>query len=102
MRGTKEVKFIFICPNEKRVFESSVFQICDNRGVATAEDGNRTLDAKVALNESCPFCGRKHVYQASELSCPFTAKKRTEFETEKMPMKVNKKIRLTETVTGSG
>jgi hypothetical protein len=25
----------------------------------------------VALHQPCPFCGQKHVFQASELSCPF-------------------------------
>ena len=30
------------------------------------------LDAKVAVNEFCPFCGKKHVYPVGELSCPFT------------------------------
>ena len=29
------------------------------------------VDAKVALNEPCPFCGQKHIYHASELVCPF-------------------------------
>ena len=34
--------------------------------------GNMDMDAKVALDEPCPFCGQKHVYHASELPCPFT------------------------------
>ena len=70
----REVKFVFVCPNENQVFESSDFQIVDNRGVTTDHAGNKILDAKVALNNPCPFCGQKHVYRASELSCPFTAK----------------------------
>jgi Zn finger protein HypA/HybF involved in hydrogenase expression len=73
MTEATEVKFIFVCPNKNEVFESSDFQILDNRGVTTDDVGNKTLDAKVALYEPCPFCGKKHVYQASELSCPFTA-----------------------------
>jgi hypothetical protein len=73
MTEANEVKFIFVCPNKNEVFESSDFQILDNRGVTTDDVGNKTLDAKVALNEPCPFCGKKHVYHASELSCPFTA-----------------------------
>ena len=72
MTDAKEVKFIFICPNQNEMFESSDFNILDNRGVITDEDGNKSLDAKVALNEPCPFCGRKHVFHASELSCPFS------------------------------
>ena len=73
MTEAKEVKFIFVCPNKNEVFESSDFQILDYRGVTTDAAGNKTLDAKVALNEPCPFCGQMHVYHASELSCPFTA-----------------------------
>jgi Zn finger protein HypA/HybF involved in hydrogenase expression len=71
MTDAKEVKFIFVCPNENETFESSEFKIIDNRGVTVGDDGSKTLDAKVALNEACPFCGQKHVYLASELSCPF-------------------------------
>jgi predicted RNA-binding Zn-ribbon protein involved in translation (DUF1610 family) len=73
MTEAKKVKFSFVCPNKDEVFESSDFQILDNRGVTTDDAGNKILDAKVALNEPCPVCGQKHVYDASELSCPFTA-----------------------------
>ena len=66
------MKFIFVCPNKNEVFESLDFKILDNKGIIIDDAGNKTLDAKVALNEPCPFCGQKHVYQASELSCPFT------------------------------
>ncbi len=72
MADSKEVKFIFVCPNENEVFESSNFKILDNRGVVTDDTGNKTLDAKVALNEPCPLCGQKHVYHAGELLCPFS------------------------------
>lgn len=65
------MKFIFICPNQNKVFESADFKVLDNRGVITDGAGNKTLDAKVALDEPCPFCGNKHVYDASELSCPY-------------------------------
>ncbi|MGB9438756.1 MAG: hypothetical protein WCB15_12495 [Desulfobacterales bacterium] len=65
------MKFIFICPNQNKVFESANFKIFENRGVIIDKDGNKSLDAKVALNEPCPFCGQKHVYHAAELSCPF-------------------------------
>lgn len=73
MTDAKEVNFIFVCPNTNKVFESSDFKIVDNRGIVMDEAGNKNLDAKVALNEPCPFCGQKHIYRASELSCPFTA-----------------------------
>jgi len=63
--------FIFICPHQNKVFESPDFEILDNKGVVVDEAGNRSLDAKVALNQPCPFCGQKHVYHASELVCPF-------------------------------
>ncbi|MGD8520649.1 MAG: hypothetical protein PVF56_05850 [Desulfobacterales bacterium] len=66
------MKFTFVCPIQNKVFESSDFKIQENRGVITDEAGNKMLDAKVALENPCPFCGNKHVYHASELSCPFT------------------------------
>ena len=65
------MKFIFVCPRHNKVFESADFDIIDNKGVITDAEGNKTLDAKVALNEPCPFCGEKHVYKANELACPF-------------------------------
>ena len=65
------MKFIFVCATQNKAFESTDFRILENRGIITDEAGNKTLDAKVALNEPCPFCGKKHVYHASELSCPF-------------------------------
>lgn len=66
-----DMKFIFVCPIQNRVFECADFSVLEYRGVTMDEAGGKTLDAKVALNEPCPFCGRKHVYHASELSCPF-------------------------------
>jgi len=71
MTSAAPVKFIFICPNQNKVFELADFTVLDNRGIITDESGNKSLDAKVALNEPCPFCGEKHVYKVSELSCPF-------------------------------
>jgi hypothetical protein len=65
------MKLIFVCPKENKVFESADYSIVENRGVVADAAGNRTLDAKVALNEACPHCGHKHVYHAGELSCPF-------------------------------
>jgi hypothetical protein len=65
------MKFIFVCPNQNAVFKTSDFRILDNRGVISDKAGNKTLDAKVALENPCPFCGEKHVYHARELSCPF-------------------------------
>jgi hypothetical protein len=76
--GETLMKFVFVCPNQNEVFESSDFTILDNRGVVCDEAGNKTLDAKVALKNPCPFCGAKHVYHARELSCPFSGLKRIE------------------------
>ena len=66
------MKMIFVCPDKNEVFESTDFEIIDNRGVITDREGNRSLDAKVALMKPCPLCGREHVFHVSELSCPFT------------------------------
>jgi len=52
-------------------FESADFNVTENQGVINDSSGNKTLDAKVELNESCPFCGEKHVYLANELPCSF-------------------------------
>jgi len=66
------MKFLFVCPIKNKVFESADFSILENRGVITDAAGKKTLDAKVALEKPCPFCGGKHIYHADELSCPFT------------------------------
>lgn len=73
MTDAKEVKFIFVCPNNNEVFESSTFSIVDNRGITTDDAGNKNLDAKVSLDEPCPFCGEAHVFHANELPCPFAS-----------------------------
>ena len=65
------MEFIFVCPKRNMTFESADFNVIENKGVVSDSSGNKTLDAKVELNEPCPFCGEKHVYLASELSCPF-------------------------------
>ena len=65
------MKFIFVCTTQNRVFESADFSVRENRGIVVDETGNRALNAKVELNEPCPFCGQRHVYSACELSCPF-------------------------------
>jgi hypothetical protein len=65
------MKFSFMFPKRNMRFESADFRITENDGVISDSIGNKTLDAKVELNEHCPFCGEKHVYHATELSCPF-------------------------------
>lgn len=72
-KNMAEMAFIFVCPQTNQIFNSGNFDIIDNRGVKTDAAGNKTLDARVALTGPCPFCGGRHVYHASELSCPFAA-----------------------------
>ena len=64
------MEFVFTCPEHNKVFESAEFSILEYNGVVTDRQGNKFLDAKVALDEPCPFCGGKHVYHATELVCP--------------------------------
>jgi hypothetical protein len=66
------MKLIFVCPDQNKGFESADYRIFDNRGGIIEAAGNKALDAKVALNKPCPYCGQKHVYHASGLSCPFS------------------------------
>lgn len=61
------MKFVFVCPEKQKVFESASFEIINNKGIALDMKGNKFLDAKVALIKPCPFCGKKHVYHSSEL-----------------------------------
>ena len=63
----------FVCPNRSQVFQSAAYRIIDNKGVVADESGNKILDAKVALDDPCPYCGEKHVYAARELACPYSA-----------------------------
>jgi predicted RNA-binding Zn-ribbon protein involved in translation (DUF1610 family) len=65
------MKFSFMCPKRNMHFESVDFRIIENHGVVCDSIGNKTLDAKVEINQPCPLCGEKHVYRATELSCPF-------------------------------
>ena len=65
------MKFIFVCPEHNKIFESDHFRIIDDRGILTDASGNKTWDAKVELLSSCPFCGDKHIFDVNELVCPF-------------------------------
>jgi ribosomal protein L37AE/L43A len=67
------MNLIFVCPRCQKTFESAAYRIVDNKGVIVDEHGNKTLDAKVAMDAPCPFCGESHVYAAGELACPFGA-----------------------------
>jgi len=78
------MKFVFVCPEKQKAFGSVLFEIISNKGVVLDKEGHKFLDAKVALNKPCPFCGKKHVYHASELSCPLGS-----LEEEKNHLKEN-------------
>lgn len=65
------MELVFVCPEKDAAFPSRYFEIVDNNGVRTDAEGNKTLDAKVALTEPCPFCGQKHRYHAGDMTCPF-------------------------------
>ena len=67
------MNLIFVCPRRQKTFESAAYRIIENKGVVVDEHGDKTLDARVALDDPCPFCGEKHVYAAGELACPFAA-----------------------------
>ena len=65
------MQLVFVCPQTQAAFRSEKYEIVENHGVRTGADGKKSLEAKVALTEGCPFCHQKHVYPASELACPF-------------------------------
>jgi predicted RNA-binding Zn-ribbon protein involved in translation (DUF1610 family) len=65
------MKLIFACPDRHETFESDQYRVLENKGVVCDAAGNRFLEAKVALDTPCPFCGKTHVYHARELACPY-------------------------------
>lgn len=67
------MEFVFNCPATGKIFETAAFRMVDNNGVVTEADGSRRLDARVAIEEPCPHCGRHHTYRADEMICPFEA-----------------------------
>ena len=70
------MRFYFNCPETGQLFETAAFRVIDDRGVATGADGRRRLDARVQVDEPCPWCGRKHIYRADEMICPFNEEDR--------------------------
>jgi len=66
------MKFVFICPEKNKTFESMDFKVIENRGIITDKTGSRQLDAKVELASSCPHCGKRHIFHVNELTCPFS------------------------------
>jgi hypothetical protein len=68
------MKFIFLCPETGRTFETGDFRIIEGRGVVTDRSGRKAWDAGVTV--ICPFCEKTHTYRANELACPFTPETR--------------------------
>jgi len=66
------MKLVFTCPETEKSFYSDKYDIVENRGVTHDLQGNKILDARVKLSETCPACGRRHVYAVAELACPFS------------------------------
>ena len=73
--ATDAMKFIFLCPDTGRTFESGDLRIVEGRGVVTDPSGQKAWDATVKV--ICPFCEKAHTYRANELACPFTAETRS-------------------------
>jgi hypothetical protein len=51
------MNFLFTCPKNGKVFESSAFSLTDHQGIATTPNGRGVLKATVALTTPCPFSG---------------------------------------------
>ena len=66
------MKFVFICPETSKTFESNEFKIIEDKGIILDDLGNKVWDAKVELSSPCPFCGKIHIFRVNELPCPFT------------------------------
>lgn len=65
------MKLDFVCPRNNKAFETQDYKVIQDRGVNIDDSGNEIWDAKVELTIACPFCGRRHVFRASELPCAF-------------------------------
>ena len=65
------MKFVFVCPENNKAFETDSFNVIEDKGVKIDDSGNKVWDAKVELTLACPYCGRRHVFDVSELPCPF-------------------------------
>ncbi len=76
------MQFLFVCPETGQSFETHDFRLIDHQGIKTDKAGHRYLDAKVELMSPCPFCGKKHVFHADELTCPFAPAGRNQQHTE--------------------
>ncbi len=45
------MEFIFFCVKRNMTFKSADFNVTENKGIIIDSSGNKTLDAKVELNE---------------------------------------------------
>jgi hypothetical protein len=66
------MKLVFVCPENHKAFETDDFEVIEDKGIKIGESGDKIWDAKVQLTLDCPFCGKRHVFRAGELPCPFT------------------------------
>jgi len=66
------MKLVFVCPEDHKTFETDDFEVIEDKGIKIGESGDKIWDAKVQLTLDCPFCGKRHVFCAGELPCPFT------------------------------
>lgn len=56
MTDAKDENFIFVCPNENEIFESSNIKIFDNKGVTTDDAGNKEKGDKfIFLHLRLPY-----------------------------------------------
>jgi predicted RNA-binding Zn-ribbon protein involved in translation (DUF1610 family) len=62
----------FICPKTGQPFVTDQYDIRDNQGVVIDGQGNKTLEATVIPDTTCPLCGERHLYRAADLPCPFS------------------------------
>lgn len=44
----------------------------NNNGIKIDDNGNKILDARIKLDNPCPFCGTYHEFHANEMMCPFS------------------------------
>lgn len=65
------MELLFSCPVTGHRFYSEKFDLVNNEGIVTDEDGNKSLKADVVVRD-CPHCGKEHTFHANELSCPWS------------------------------
>jgi hypothetical protein len=66
------MEFMFVCPEKNEIFQTRYFCMINNNGIKIDENGNKILDARIKLDNPCPFCGKYHEFHANEMMCPFS------------------------------